>query len=43
MIALKDIPRHRAGVQTSVQDVNTYALSSERGRLASRAAATKLS
>lgn len=38
MIALKDIPRHRAGVQTSVQDVNSDAFSTERGRLASRAA-----
>src|SRR6185437_6080613 len=38
MIALKDIPRHRAGVETSIQDVSTDSLASERGRLASRAA-----
>ena len=38
MLTLQDIPRHRAGVETSIQDVATDALSSERGRLAARAA-----
>jgi hypothetical protein len=38
MITLKDIPRHKAGIETSIQNVTTEAFSTERGKLASRAA-----